>query len=87
MSDSRFHLKGEFEVYGKRFKLDQSLNWSADPGQCDGRISQWFAACYGEAYSEFQEHNCRADAELRKKVEEAEEREQLARLRNKYPDA
>ena len=87
MSDSRFHLKGEFEVYGKRFKLDQSFNWSADPGQCDERISQWFATCYEEAYSEFQEHNFRADAERRKKAEEAEEREQLARLRKKYPDA
>lgn len=87
MSDSRFHLKGKFEVYGKRFEMDQSLNWSAEPGQCDERISQWFATCYEEAYSEFQARNYRAEAKQRKKDEEAAEREQLARLRKKYPDA
>ena len=87
MSDSRFHLKGEFEVYGKTFKLDQSLNWSAEPGQCDERISGWFASCYEVAYTEFQEHNYLVLAAQRKMIEEADEREQLARLRRKYPDA
>lgn len=87
MSDSRFHLKGEFEVYGKKFKLDQSLNWSADPGQCDERISQWFATCYEEAYAKYQAAQYEADAERRKAAEEDAEREQLARLRKKYPDA
>jgi adenine C2-methylase RlmN of 23S rRNA A2503 and tRNA A37 len=87
MSSNRFHLKGEFEVYGKKFKLDQSLNWSADSGQCDERISQWFATCYEEAYSEFQAFNYIADTERSKIVEEAKEREQLILLRKKYPDA
>ena len=87
MSDSRFHLKVTFEVYGKEFKWEPSLNWSAEPGECDERIAQWFADCYDTAYAEFQTKQFEADTERRQKEEEAAEREQLARLRKKYPDA
>ena len=55
MADSRFHLKGSFEVYGEVFKLNMSLNWSADRGQCDERVSQWFVSCYEKAYAKFQD--------------------------------
>jgi hypothetical protein len=87
MSDSRFHLKVTFEVYGREFKWEPSLNWSAAPGECDERIARWFADNYAQAYDEFQEHNYRAQADQRKKAEKAAELEQLARLRKKYPDA
>lgn len=87
MSDSRFHLKVTFEVYGKEFKWEPSLNWSAAPGECDERIAGWFADCYNTAYAEFQTAQREADAERRKKADEAAERAQLARLRAKYPDA
>jgi hypothetical protein len=55
MSDSRFHLKVKFEVYGKKFTSDSSLNWNAEPGECDERISSWFANIYEQAYIEFRE--------------------------------
>jgi hypothetical protein len=87
MSDSRFHLKVTFEVYGREFKWAPSLNWSAAPGECDERISRWFADSYGTAYAEFQTKQFEADTERRQRAEEAAEREQLARLRKKYPDA
>jgi len=87
MSDSRFHLKVEFEVYGKRFKWAPSLNWSADSGCCDDRISEWFAQCYSEAYAEFQESLYLADAQQRRQAQESAERAQLVLLREKYPDA
>jgi hypothetical protein len=54
MGDSRFHLKVTFEVYGKEFTWAPSLNWTAEPGECDNRISSWFADCYENALSEFQ---------------------------------
>lgn len=84
MSDSRFHLKVVFEVYGKEFEWDSSLNWSAEPGECDERISGWFSSCYENAYAEFQDFCYRADAENRKKAEELAERAELARLSAKY---
>ena len=76
-----------FEVYGREFKWEPSLNWSAEPGECDERISRWFADSYSAAYEEFQDALYKADAERRNKAAEAAEREQLARLRKKYPDA
>lgn len=87
MSDSRFHLKVTFEVYGKEFKWKPSLNWSSGPDECDERISKWFADRYREAYAEFQEAHYETDLERRKEAGEEAEREQLARLRNKYPYA
>lgn len=87
MSDSRFHLKVTFEVYGQEFKWEASLNWSAGLGECDERIAQWFADSYDTAYTKFQTAHFMAEAERRQQTEEAAEREQLARLRKKYPDA
>jgi hypothetical protein len=87
MSDSRFHLKAEFSVYGKVFKYDASLNWYAEPGQCDERISKWFADCYEEAYAEFQDTLLALEADRLKASQEQAERQELARLRAKYHDA
>lgn len=87
MSDSRFHLKLTFEVYGREFRWAPSLNWSAGPGECDERIARWFADSYDKAYAEFQAAQFMADCERRKKAEEAEERAHLARLLKKYQNA
>lgn len=84
MSDSRFHLEVKFSVYGKDFEWKPSLNWYAEPGQCDERISSWFAERYEEAYAEFQEHNAEADRKRRETAQEADERAELARLQAKY---
>ena len=52
MSDSRFHLKVEFEVYGKKFEWNPSLNWQGSPSECDQRITDWFVECYESALDE-----------------------------------
>ena len=87
MSDKRFHLTVTFEVYGKQFNWAPDLNWSAEPCECDARISNWFADCYELAYDEFHTAKYEAEADQRMKDNETSEREQLSRLRAKYPDA
>ena len=86
MSDSRFHLKVTFNVYGREFNWAPSLNWSAGTGECDERIARWFADNYDTAHAEFQAAQFMADMDRRQQAEEAAEREQLASLRKKYPD-
>lgn len=83
MSDSRFHLEVKFEVYGKKFAWKPSLNWSAEPGECDERISRWFAECHETAYSEFAAHQFEHQL-ASEKAREEEERATLARLKAKY---
>ncbi len=87
MSDSRFHMSTVFRIYGQRFAIDQSLNWSAEAGQCDERISQWFASCHDVALMEFVKQQTAIEVVRKAKEEEATERAELARLREKYPDA
>lgn len=87
MSDSRFHLKVTFEIYGQEFTWQPSLNWSASPGECDERIVAWFVESHDKAYADFCEYNQQQDAARRAAAVEAEERAQLAALLKKYPDA
>jgi hypothetical protein len=84
MSDSRFYLKATFEVYGKVFSCDTSLNWSGADEECDERIASWFVDCYNKAYAEFQWNQSEIKAEMQNKAEELAEREQLAKLLKKY---
>lgn len=86
--DSRFHLKVDFEIYGKKFGWDCSLNWSAEPGELDPRIAEWFLTRHAEAYVEHEakkiaEYFAERHAEQLKQSDLAE----LRRLREKYPDA
>lgn len=85
--DSRFHLKAAFEIYGREFKADMSLNWSADEGQIDERVTEWFLQCHKIALNEWQAKNC--DAQMEREATELKEREvsELRRLREKYPAA
>lgn len=84
MSDSRFHLKVKFEVYGQTFEWSPSLNWCAEPGACDERISDWFAEAYEKAYGKFQEANIRYEQKRQQEELEERERAELARLQAKY---
>lgn len=86
MSDSRFHLKAKFEIYGQSFEWDPSLNWSAHDGGCDERITNWFISCHDAARLKFCEATAAADENRRTQHEEQLERAQLSRLRQKYPD-
>ncbi len=83
MSDSRFHFKGVFSIYGKDFPLDCSLNWCASPGEIDRRITEFFLESHDQAYSAYV-----AESEkLHLADKEEDERRELARLFEKYPDA
>jgi hypothetical protein len=84
--DSRFHLKIEFKIYGRTFNWEPSLNWTADPCECDRRIVEFFVRCHDEAFADWEEkrHQERAEADAAER--ERKERAELARLRAKYPD-
>lgn len=85
--DSRFHLKVEFKIYGRTFTWNPSLNWTADPGEIDRRIADFFIRSHDEARAEFDERVAVEGSEREKAATERREREQLKRLREKYQDA
>lgn len=82
--DSRFHLRVEFTIYHETHKWDCSLNWSADPGEIDRRITDWFLYCHNTSYDkwvvEVQEKQLEQET---KRIEQAE-RAELLRLKQKY---
>ena len=80
--DSRFELEVKFEIYGQKFGHSCSLNWSAEFGEIDRRITDMFLEWHDEAHSAWLSQNC---ASKEKRVEEVE-RAELARLLIKYPD-
>lgn len=81
MSDHRFEIDVKFSIYGEDFEWDASLNWAPDYYTgVDKRITDWFANCYAKArsgYNSYQDMRAAEDTERR-------EREQLARLKEKY---
>jgi len=83
MSDSRFHLKIDFEIYGKKFDWNASLNYYDRGDGMDERIFNWFVCAYEEAYASYQEEIYSVEERSRKKIEDAE-RAELARLKDKY---
>lgn len=85
--DSRFHLKAEFEIYGRVFVWKSSLNWTAEPGECDPRIAEWFAQCYDSARAKHEQWRAEFTAAAEAEIVERSERAELKRLRDKYPDA
>ena len=85
--DSRFHLKLKFSIYGKEYPWDCSLNWSAEPGEIDRRITEFFLSAHDEAFEAWSEKNETAQAKREKEETEARERAELKRLRDKYRDA
>ena len=85
--DSRFNLKAKFSIYGEDYDWDASLNWSAEPGEIDRRITEWFLDCHDKARMKYDERNY--EARERREAEETKARElaDLERLKAKYPDA
>lgn len=80
--DSRFHFTGSFRIYGKEFKADMCLNWSADAGEVDERITEWFLNCHNQAVSA----DLEAIADRDEKRLRDSELSELERLRAKYPE-
>ena len=85
--DSRFHLKAKFSIYGEDYDWDASLNWSAEPGEIDGRITEWLLDCHDKARMKYDERNFEARERLEAEETKARELADLERLKAKYPDA
>lgn len=85
--DSRFHLKLKFSIYGKEYPWDCSLNWTADPGEIDRRITEFFLNAHDEAYAKWCDKIDRENAKAHEAETEARERAELKRLSEKYRDA
>lgn len=85
--DSRFRLKVQFEIYGLSRTWDCSLNWTAEPGEIDHRITDWFLSVHDAGYADYldriEQYRKERDADLIRQTELAE----LRRLQSKYPDA
>lgn len=87
MGDSRFNLKAEFSIYGQTYKCDWSLNWSAEDGEIDRRITEWFLTCYDTAWRKRQDVIYEQDSERCATQEKERELRELRRLKEKYQDA
>ena len=87
MSDSRFLLKVEFEIYGSRYTWAPSLNYSDNGDGMDDRITEFFETSYRDAYGKVQSNNCEADRRTCEAKQKADDLATLAALREKYPDA
>ncbi len=48
--DSRFKINVNFSIYGKGYSWEGSLNWSANPGEIDRRINEFFLDAHADAY-------------------------------------
>ena len=83
--DSRCNLKIEFSIYGEDFKWESSINYTPDDDSgVDSRVADWFKECYRKARYKYEEEMYEAQRAERERKTEAEEREQLARLKEKY---
>jgi hypothetical protein len=84
MSDSRFNLEVKFQIYGKTFKWNPSLNWSDNGDGIDQRIVDWFRERHDTAHSDFLKATRKHFiAEEKRKAEEAE-RKEYERLKAKF---
>lgn len=88
MGDHRANIKVEFAVHGKTYKSEWNINyWPEDDSGIDRRISEWFLECWEDAYSRYQKSVVDSEHEQNKSRIEAEERAQLAKLLDKYPES
>lgn len=78
--DSRFELKVQFHIYGQDFPWRCSLNWHAENGEIDRRITEFFLNAHDKAYEQFLD---RVEACAEKEEADAE-RKEYERLRQKY---
>lgn len=84
--DSRFHIKVHFEIYGKKYDWDASLNWSGYAGEIDSRIRDFFLNCHDEAYAIWLRRLAESQADKESKEARVRELDELRRLKAKYPE-
>jgi hypothetical protein len=53
MTDSKAFVQISFSIFGKSYSHEWWINYTPEDAFCgmDARISQWFQACYEEAYA------------------------------------
>ena len=86
MGDHRCVIKIEFSIHAKTYKQDWNINYFDDGDGIDRRIVEWFAECWNEAHTQWQDSiNKYFDAERERETRDNELAE-LARLREKYDD-
>lgn len=84
MGDSRARVKIEFSIYGETYNADMSINYFPTDGLIDDRVTNFFDASYRDAKGKFDEAAYKSEEGARNQRREAEEREELDRLKRKY---
>lgn len=84
--DSRFELKVEFSIYGKSYPWECSLNWTAEDGDIDCRIKEFFLSSHDEAYGEWCAKQNAFDNDRIIEAQRLFELKELQRLKSKYPN-
>lgn len=92
MGDHRASVKIEFDFHGKVHKMDSWINWTpwADSAECEGvddRVVEFFREATREGMATYHEALYALEAREKRTEMEKREREELARLKAKYPDA
>ena len=82
MGDHRASIKCEFEMHGHKATQEWWLN--QDPNGCDQRITEWFDKQVEIAIGRYDAQMTEYWAEQNRAKIESDEREQLARLKEKY---
>jgi hypothetical protein len=84
MGDHRAHIDIKFEMYGKKRDWTASINWFADPGDIDARITEWLVQAHDEMYSEHMEATWRREREEEVRRQEEAEKREYERLKAKF---
>ena len=85
MGDHSCHIKIEFSIHNKTYKQEWYINYFDNGDGIDRRIVEWFAECWHDAHSRWQESVDEYFKEEREHEIEETERTELLRLLEKYP--
>ena len=86
MGEHRASIKVEFSMHGHTDKVDLWINWSPDDNGVDRRITEWVAKQAEKAMDKWWNQDDRRESR-RLADQEAAERAELQRLKEKYEDA
>lgn len=92
MGDFRCELKIEMYLGGKIYKLDDNgkrtwwINYTPNEDGIDRRIVEWFASCWDDAQSEFNEKIAAIQKENDRAAQEERDLKEYERLKIKYGD-
>lgn len=85
MGDHRASIKIEMEAHDKIYRKEWWINWSPeDRDGCDRRITDWFAACWADAYARYDTEVYESQREEREQAKEKADRAMLATLKARY---